>query len=75
MKKLIYSTVIYLLFLINTNANDKQVLFLTSAGSSFGLARQESHRAANRHGMKVLSTRTSKQGNIWVSISKVTPKY
>jgi hypothetical protein len=25
--------------------------------------------------MKVLSTRTVKQGGIWVSMAKVTPKY
>jgi hypothetical protein len=25
--------------------------------------------------MKILSTRTVRQGNIWVSVAKVTPKY
>jgi hypothetical protein len=27
------------------------------------------------NGMKVLSTRTVRQGGIWVSMAKVTPKY
>ena len=60
---------------MSAQANDKNVLFLTSVGSSFGNARIEVSKTANFNGMKILSTRTVKQGNIWVSVAKVTPKY
>lgn len=75
MKKLISYIFVYSCILLSAQANDKNVLFLTSAGSSFGDARIEVFKTANLNGMKVLSTRTVKQGGIWVSMAKVTPKY
>jgi len=75
MKKLISYIFVYFCILLSAQANDKNVLFLTSVGSSFGNARIEVSKTANFNGMKILSTRTVRQGNIWVSVAKVTPKY
>jgi len=75
MKKLISYIFVYSCILLSAQANDKNVLFLTSVGSSFGNARIEVSKTANFNGMKILSTRTVRQGNIWVSVAKVTPKY
>lgn len=75
MKNIIYILTIYLSFLCSSNADDKQVAFLTTVGSSFQDSYAKAHNAAYMNSMKIVRSSTQKNGNIWVTIVTVAPKY
>ena len=75
MKKLIIFTLINIYFLFTSYGNDKNIIFVTSVGSSFTEARLNAYYIASINSMKVMSTQTVKQGNSWVSVAKVIYKY
>jgi len=75
MNKLYCIFFIYFYTMFSSPAQErKNISFLTVVGSSLSNVNVQAHNAAYINGMKIIGTRTTKQGNTWTKIVKIEPK-
>lgn len=75
MKKLISILIIYFYCFNIVNAKEKDILFITTVGSTMGESKAIAINTAYMNGMKVISKSTTRSGNTWITIAKISPRY
>lgn len=75
MKKIIYLIFLYFISAFYLKAGDKSISFITIVKSSSISANAEAHNFAYMNNLKIVGSKMTKQGDNWVKIIKVVPKY
>lgn len=75
MKKIIYFLFLYFVFQLHLEANEKPVSFITIIRPSNISLASEARNFAYMNNLKIVGSRLTKQGDNWVKIIKVVPKY
>jgi hypothetical protein len=76
MKKIYYFILLYCSIIFTSfGGENKSVSFITITGPSLNFVKVEAHNTAYMNGMKIIGSRTLKQGNNWITVAKVIPKY
>jgi hypothetical protein len=75
MKKIICSIFLYLIMGYCLQAGDKPVSFVTVVSSSGTFIDREARNFAYMNNLKIIGSRVTKQGDNWVKVIKVVPKY
>ena len=75
MKKIIYFLFLYFILAFYLEASDKPTSFVTIVSSSNISLASEARNFAYMNNLKIVGSRLTKQGDNWVKIIKVVPKY
>jgi hypothetical protein len=59
---------------ISLGGENKSVSFISISGS-LNFVKTEARNTAYMNGLKIIGTRTTKQGELWTTVVKVVPRY
>lgn len=73
--KILISIISYFCMFSLVKAQDKNISFITTSGTSLRSVTIQANYIVQRNRMKIIGVRNIKEGNNWTRIITVTPKY